>query len=81
MADIDALGHAIAAAFVATMFGIFTGYVMWHPFSNKLKLMSKEEVELKRAGITIKAYPALIDRGEDVSIIGVVLNPIKLAVS
>lgn len=21
---------------------------MWHPFSNKLKLMSKEEVELKR---------------------------------
>ena len=48
MADIDALGHAIAAAFVATMFGIFTGYVMWHPFSNKLKLMSKEEVELKR---------------------------------
>lgn len=48
MADIDALGHAIAAAFVATMFGIFTGYVLWHPFSNKLKLMSKEEVELKR---------------------------------
>lgn len=48
MADIDALGHAIAAAFVATMFGIFTGYVMWHPFANKLKLMSKEEVELKR---------------------------------
>ena len=48
MADIDALGHAIAAAFVATMFGIFTGYVMWHPFCNKLKLMSKEEVELKR---------------------------------
>ncbi len=27
-----------------------------------------EEVELKRAGITIKAYPALIDRGEDVSL-------------
>ena len=48
MADIDALGHAIAAAFVATIFGIFTGYVMWHPFANKLKLMSKEEVELKR---------------------------------
>lgn len=48
MADIDALGHAIAAAFVATIYGIFTGYVMWHPFSNKLKLMSKEEVELKR---------------------------------
>ena len=48
MADIDALGSAIAAAFVATMFGIFVGYVLSHPFSNKLKLMSKEEVELKR---------------------------------
>ena len=48
MADIDALGHAIGAAFVATMFGIFVGYVLSHPFSNKLKLMSNEEVELKR---------------------------------
>lgn len=46
--DIDALGHAIAAAFVATLLGIFTGYVLWHPFSNKLKLISKDEVELKR---------------------------------
>jgi chemotaxis protein MotA len=46
--DIEALGHAIAAAFVATLLGIFTGYVLWHPFSNKLKLVSKEEVEIKR---------------------------------
>ena len=46
--DIDALGHAIAAAFVATLLGIFTGYVLWHPFSNKLKLISKDEVEIKR---------------------------------
>ncbi|WP_425060252.1 Chemotaxis protein PomA [Sporomusa carbonis] len=46
--DIEMLGHSIAAAFVATLLGIFTGYVLWHPFSNKLKMMSKEEVELKR---------------------------------
>jgi chemotaxis protein MotA len=46
--DIEALGHAIAAAFVATLLGIFTGYVLWHPFANKLKLVSKDEVELKR---------------------------------
>ncbi|MDT8899911.1 flagellar motor stator protein MotA [Anaeroselena agilis] len=46
--DIEKLGHSIAAAFIATLFGIFTGYVIWHPFSNKLKLMSKEEVELKK---------------------------------
>ena len=48
MTDIEKFGHAIAGAFVATIFGIFTGYVMWHPFSNKLKLMSQEEAKLKR---------------------------------
>lgn len=46
--DIDKLGHSIAAAFVATMFGIFTGYVLWHPFSHKLKRRSQDEVELRR---------------------------------
>jgi chemotaxis protein MotA len=46
--DIDALGHSIAAAFIATLLGIFTGYVLWHPFSNKLKIMSKAEVELRK---------------------------------
>lgn len=45
--DIEKLGHSIAAAFVATLLGIFTGYVLWHPISNKLKQISKEEVELK----------------------------------
>ncbi len=46
--DIEALGHSIAAAFVATLLGIFTGYVLWHPFANKLKMMSKKEAEIKR---------------------------------
>lgn len=46
--DIEKLGHSIAAAFVATLFGIFTGYVMWHPFANKLKYLSKNEAELKK---------------------------------
>ena len=48
LSDIDQLGHSIAAAFVATLLGIFTGYVIWHPFSNKLKQISKDEVELKK---------------------------------
>ncbi|WP_047984475.1 flagellar motor stator protein MotA [Ornithinibacillus californiensis] len=47
MADITALGKAISAAFIATLLGIFTGYVLWHPFANKLKAKSKREVELK----------------------------------
>ncbi len=46
--DIEQLGHSIAAAFIATLLGIFTGYVIWHPFANKLKLISKEEAELKK---------------------------------
>jgi len=44
MSDIDALGAAISAAFVATLLGIFTGYVLWHPFANKLREKSKKEV-------------------------------------
>ena len=48
LSDIDQLGHSIAAAFVATLLGIFTGYVCWHPFANKLKQINAEEVEMKR---------------------------------
>lgn len=47
MNDIEKLGHAIAAAFVATVFGIFTGYVLWHPFANKLRQKSKIEMETR----------------------------------
>jgi chemotaxis protein MotA len=47
MNDIEKLGHAIAAAFVATVFGIFTGYVLWHPFANKLRQKSRIEMEPK----------------------------------
>lgn len=44
MSDTEKLGHAISGAFMATIFGIFTGYVLWHPFANKLKRKSKFEV-------------------------------------
>jgi len=30
LSDIEKLGHSIAAAFIATLFGIFSGYVLWH---------------------------------------------------
>ena len=48
MNDTEKLGHAISAAFVATLLGIFTGYVLWHPFANKLKRKSKREISLKQ---------------------------------
>ena len=46
--DIEKLGHSIAAAFVATILGIFTGYVLWLPFANKLKIISEQEIGQKR---------------------------------
>lgn len=48
LSDIEKLGHSIAAAFIATLLGIFTGYVLWHPFANKLKRKSKREIEVKK---------------------------------
>lgn len=47
MTDTDELSMAISAAFVATLIGIFTGYVLWHPFANKLKRKSVQEVKIK----------------------------------
>lgn len=47
MEDMAVLGEAISAAFIATLLGIFTGYVLWHPFANKLKEKSKKEVQVK----------------------------------
>ena len=48
LSDIEALGHAISAAFVATLLGIFTGYVLWLPIANKLKILSQMEIAQKR---------------------------------
>ncbi len=48
LSDIGKLGEAISSAFVATLMGIFTGYVLWFPIANKLKVMSQMEVSEKR---------------------------------
>jgi len=42
--DTEVLGHMIAAAFVATLFGIFLGYVVCHPIASRLKRKSAIEV-------------------------------------
>ncbi|MGZ9586680.1 flagellar motor stator protein MotA [Paenibacillus marinisediminis] len=47
MSDMGALTHAIAAAFIATLLGIFTGYVLWHPISTKLKRLSSSEMQIR----------------------------------
>lgn len=66
MENMDILGAAISAAFVATLLGIFTGYVLWHPFANKLKEKSKQEVLIKEVmvegilSITAGESPAVL---------------------
>ncbi|RHW33331.1 flagellar motor protein MotA [Neobacillus notoginsengisoli] len=47
LSEIEKIGHSIAAAFIATLLGIFSGYVLWHPLANKLKRISKREQESK----------------------------------
>ncbi len=46
--DIEKLGHMIAAAFVATLYGIFFGYVICHPFASRLKRKSHQEINAMR---------------------------------
>ena len=66
MDNMDVLGAAISAAFIATLFGIFNGYVFWHPFANKLREKSKREVLMKEImvegilAITAGESPAVI---------------------
>lgn len=43
--DVDALGHMISAAFVATLYGIFFGYVLLIPFGSRLNRKSDDEVQ------------------------------------
>lgn len=50
----ESLGHLIAGAFVATLWGVMSANVMWLPMGNKLKRLSEIEcaqMELVIAGI------------------------------
>ncbi len=59
--DTEAMAEAIAAAFVATILGIFTGYVLWNPFAKKLKVKSQNEMMLK--GMVVEGLLS-IQRGD-----------------
>lgn len=71
MEDMEVLGAAISAAFIATLLGIFTGYVLWHPFANKLKQKSKKEVEIKE--IMIEGVLSIIN-GDSPTVVREKLN-------
>ena len=55
--DTEAMAEAIAAAFIATILGIFTGYVLWNPFAKKLKVKSQNEAMVK--SIVVKGLIAI----------------------
>ncbi|HHY21491.1 MAG TPA: flagellar motor stator protein MotA [Bacilli bacterium] len=72
MSNIDLLAAAIAAAFVATLLGIFTGYVLWHPMSNKLRQLSKKEIAIRHMMIegvlSIQSGVSTIGMGQKLSV-------------
>lgn len=47
LSDINKLGPMIASAFVATIFGIFMGYLVMIPFATRLEAKNEEEALLK----------------------------------
>jgi chemotaxis protein MotA len=44
LSEPDKLGHLIAGAFIATLWGVLTANVLWHPIANKLKRISAVEI-------------------------------------
>ena len=47
LSDPESMGPLIAAAFIATLWGVMSANLMWLPISNKLKRASAEEVAYK----------------------------------
>lgn len=55
--DTEKLAHMIAAAFVATLYGIFVGYIVGHPFASRLK--RKSQVESDKMQIILEGAIAI----------------------
>jgi chemotaxis protein MotA len=53
----DQLGHLIAGAFVATLWGVMTANVLWLPIGNRLARLS--EIELARMELVIEGVMAV----------------------
>jgi len=46
LSDPESLGPAIAAAFIATLYGVCSANILWLPFGNKIKVKTSKEVLL-----------------------------------
>src|SRR5690242_20498573 len=57
LAEPDKLGHLIAAAFIATLWGVLSANVVWLPIGNRLKRLG--ELEATRMEVTIEGVLAI----------------------
>ena len=57
LAEPEKLGHLIAGAFLATLWGVFSANVMWLPISSRLKRLS--ELEATRMEVAIEGIAAI----------------------
>jgi chemotaxis protein MotA len=57
LAEPEELGHLIAAAFIATLWGVMSANVIWLPISNRLKRLS--ELESARMELIIEGVAAI----------------------
>ena len=57
LAQPEELGHLIAAAFIATLWGVMSANVMWLPISNRLKRLS--ELEAARMELVVEGVSAI----------------------
>jgi chemotaxis protein MotA len=65
--DPGALGHSIAGAFIATLYGVGSANVVYFPIANRLKEMSSEEVHYRE--MVLEAILA-IQAGENPRLLG-----------
>jgi chemotaxis protein MotA len=47
----DELGHSIATAFIATLYGVLTANIFWLPLGERLKQRNKEEVSRRTLAV------------------------------
>lgn len=59
LANIDEVGHGIAVAFVATVYGVGCANIMFLPAANKIKL--RMEAEIQRKELIVEAVSGIVE--------------------
>lgn len=57
LAQPEELGHLIAGAFIATLWGVMSANVIWLPISNRIKRVA--EIEVNRMEVTVEGVAAI----------------------